>query len=1226
MHAPHETVATRGAGEHVRLGPFASRFRIERVLGSGGYGTVYRALDEVQRRRVALKVPHTLDARALLALKEEFRSLAGISHPNLVAFHELFVGPEQSFFTMDLVRGVDCVRWIERAGPAAIHDVVRGLASGLEALHAARIVHRDLKPSNAWVDTNGVPVLLDFGLARAFDRDVTAETLAGTPAYLAPELLRGAQPSPASDLYALGVVMYEMVVGRPPFEGSSMAVLGQKLLGGPVRVKETRASGLAELVPVIESLLDADPERRPSASEIVRVALRDLAPSRSSAGALPFVGREAELASLERALAQAQRGEPRVVFLEGPAGIGKSTLVDRFVARIAAPDVLVLRGRCSEHEAVPFKALDALVDALARRLRDDDELREEVPDLEALALVAEAFPVFGQVLAELETAPPPPRRAAEAQERRRRAARALAEVLGSIARKRALVLVIDDLHWADEDGASVLCETLGALGAARVLLLALHRDGVEREPLARIRTLDRPTAGVAGASALVTERLVVPPLSPAEAHALLGSSVAGTVEREVLEAAAGSPFLLETLGAARTLGRATVPSSVTEGLGADLVTRAVAARMEALAPSARAVLEAVCAAGHAIAHDVVAEALGVDVDVAALRALGAARLVRTAPALQRGGAMEIEAYHDRLREVVLTLIEPPRRSALHAALARVFVSRTDADPMWACMHLEASGQLERAARYAEEGAHRAAQSLAFVRAAELYRFALAHHAPDDARARSLEVALAEALANAGRGREAADAFLVASKRAPELASQHELARRAAEQYLRAGFFHEGVQHLEAVLEAAGIEPRRTPLRAVVSLVRNRIWLRRRGLDVPDVARSEPDPAERRRIEVLRSGAVGLSVVDSIRSADLMSEALRRSLANGDRAGLGAALSWWAAFIANEGGPAEQGTRAILEAARREIDAHGDAYGRGCFEAASGLTEFHLGAFGTARAHFEKGLRIFEQETRGTTKEASTLHIFHHATLAIDGRLGELARRTDERVRISESRGERYALVNYRQGLMILRWLASDRPDLAEHDLERAMEHFDIDGFVVQHWFDAWGRIATLLYRGRAGQARRVWVATRRRLLASLLVRTQFTRVHSYALEAMTAAAVLAEGDASAAERARLRAWARVAIRWIAAEDRAWTAALARLLEACLLGAEGAEDEARAVLASAVPALERSELGLYAALARHHLGANEVVDRQRAAEWAAREGVVDLDRLARGLLPGFRPRA
>lgn len=1223
------------------LGPFASRFEIEAVLGRGGYGTVVRALDRKQGRKVALKLPHVADAQSLLAIKREFRVLAGVSHPNLVAFHELFVGPSEWFFSMELVRGMDVVQWVERAGAASLVELARGLALGLAHLHALGILHGDLKPSNAWVDARGTPVLLDFGLSRHGAAQASSERLAGTLGFLAPELFAGASPSPASDLYALGVLLVELLSGRPAFEGSGAEIVGRKLLGPPPDLERLRSRAPAELVAIAEALVSTDPKPRPSAAEIAarlgqRVAPASIAPAESGA----LLGRARELAALAAARARVERGAPELVFVEGPAGIGKTTLLDRFASTAARDGLLVLRARCSEHESVPFQALDGAVDALATQLVAEDALREAISEPGALRAVAALFPVFDEVVAACdEGLAPEVQDAVAAPERRRLAARALASVLADASRVRAVVMIVDDAHWADEDGARLLEELLEALSGVAVLVVIGHRSGESHQPLSVLLRLERERARPGRRrleGRLRVSRIVVAPLEASDARSMLASVLAPEVDARdrasdaarrdaLVEAAAGSPFLLEAvaLAGADRIAALDVPAE-------RLLERAVGARLEALDADARRLFEVVCLAGRPIPHELVAEALGVEADVLALRRLVAARLIRTAPVLERRGDARVrdialEPYHDHLRRLVREGLDEEQRARLHRAIARALRARArggdeDGALLWQCLHLRGAGELVSAARLASEGAWRSARALAFAQAAELFGFAIAHHEGDREERRRMEVARAEALANAGRGRDAAEQYLRAAEQAA-IEHEHELLRRAAEQLLRAGYYAEGTRILEEVLRAADVRIRRTPLHAIASLVTHRRWLARHGLVPPHAAREAP-PAALRAIDALASGAMGLSVVDSIRSADMMSEALRRTLEVGARGRLGASLSWHAAFAANEGGPSERTTRSILARAKEETEAHGDAYARGCLAAASGMTEFHLGHFGAARECFERGIHVFERETHGTTKETSTLHIFHHATLALAGRLDELSRRTEERERISEARGERYALVNFRQGLMILRWLAADEPARAEEDLALAMRGLEVPGFVVQHWFDVWGRVVVLLYRQRPEEARALWESARGRVLGSLLLRTQFTRVQSYALEAFTAAARLERGGLGPLARARVGAWGRAAIARALSEDRAWARALGGVLEACLLGAYGERSRARDRLEPLVAELDRTELGLYASLVGHQLGASDEAHAARARRWAEEEGVVRLPALAAAIVPGL----
>lgn len=1168
------------------LGRYATRFELESRLGAGANAVVFRAFDRTRGAQVALKVPHAGHAAALLALKDEFRTLAAMSHANVVAFHELFVTDDAWFFTMQLVRGVDALSHVRAAGQGSAVPVLEGLAAGLAALHAEGILHRDLKPSNAWVSRDGVPVLLDFGLALdgAPGSGIAA---AGTPAYLAPELAHGAKPSTQTDVYALGVLAHEMVLGARPSEDDA-----GRLADRAPHVPEA----LADL---IESMLDRRPERRPSAAAIHGALGGTRAPADGRRIVRPLPDRDGLASALAHDLSVKERGRPVVRFVHGPAGIGKTALLERALEmRAAQPSPpLLLRARCSEHERVPFAALDPVVDHLARHLASDDRLRASIPEPSELARIAEAFPVMQTVIELLESPPAAPPRISDPWERRERLGRALALVTAHVSTFRGVVIAIDDLQWADEDGVSLLRDVLRGLGDARVAIVATHRD--EAHTLGPLRSLEH---------AADVGSIAVPALSRRDASALAEALGADAATAEALvHDSAGSPFLLETL--ALDTGAATRPADETPDARA---RHAIARRLASLAPAGRAVLETVCVAAHPLALDVAARAAGTTNDLGTMRALANARLLRSQPSSD-GGA-EVEAYHDRLREIVVAAMDDAARGRVHVALARALEHRPGAHPMHVCLHLAGAGELERAATFAETGARRAAAALAFARAADLFRFALAHRS-NDARAAELGTLLGDALANAGRGHEAARAYLDAAGVETDAGRRLDLRRRAAEHQLRSGFFAEGTRSIESVLRDTGVAVRRSPREAFVSLVRNRMWLDRH-LGAP--TRTIEDPSEIQRIDACFSAAVGLSVVDSIRSADLMTEALRRSIAIGDRRRLAASLGWYAAFVANGGARAEPTTRAILARAKAMNESEGDAYARGCYEAASALCEFHLGNFARARDACARADAIFVNETVGTTKELSTVHTFDLAALAQHGRLRELALRLEMLERVSEARGERYALSNYRQGLMILRWLAADDPARARSDLALALADFDARGFVVQHWFDLWGRVTTDLYEGHASRARALYRRTRGRVLRSLLVRTQWVRVHLMALDAATAIACMEEGSA----RAHHAPWVQLLLARMRSEDRPWTRALASAFAACARAARGDVDGGRRDLARAIPELDAAELGLYAGAAHALLAPHDPIHRAASEVWATRERVARPDLLARALLPGF----
>ena len=408
---PEKSSKQVGAGATRKERLAGGRFVIERRLGTGGMGSVYAAYDQERAQHVALKTLHQRrDGEAFYAFKREFRTLADVAHPNLVSLYELFADDRQCFFTMELVDGVDFLTHVrpESTGldPERLTEALRQLADGVRALHAAGKLHRDLKPSNVLVTFEGRIVLLDFGMALDYQQRFEPESFetgfAGTLAYMAPEQANGETSTPATDWYAFGSMLFEALTGRVPFEGSLVQILNRKLRGEAPDPLELGADE-GPLTDLCRRLLLRPPDARPSAHEVWSLLQGDSAQeadaSPDAPGSLPaldpadpgqasgsldalsqelgpwtptLVGRDAELASLEAAWARTRQGRSAVVYVHGTSGMGKTALVDTFLhglrERLArsGEQPKILAGRCYEHERVPYKALDGVVDSLSR--------------------------------------------------------------------------------------------------------------------------------------------------------------------------------------------------------------------------------------------------------------------------------------------------------------------------------------------------------------------------------------------------------------------------------------------------------------------------------------------------------------------------------------------------------------------------------------------------------------------------------------------------------------------------------------------------------------------------------------------------------------------------------------------------------------------------------------------------------------------------------------------
>jgi serine/threonine-protein kinase len=268
----------RGRGVDAQFAPgtiVAGRYRIASILGAGGMGEVYRADDTKLGQTVALKfLPARLerDPVLLARLHDEVRLGRQIAHPNVCHLYDIVEWDHAHFVAMEYVDGEDLSRLLRRIGrlaPDKAVDFARGIAAGLAAAHAKGILHRDLKPANIMIDSRGEARIMDFGLALAAGED--DGTISGTPAYMAPEQLEGEPASAQSDLYALGLVMYELFTGRRAHGARTM----------PERIRDitseivTPSNLIRDIDPMVERVilrcLSADPAQRPaSAREVIQ--------------------------------------------------------------------------------------------------------------------------------------------------------------------------------------------------------------------------------------------------------------------------------------------------------------------------------------------------------------------------------------------------------------------------------------------------------------------------------------------------------------------------------------------------------------------------------------------------------------------------------------------------------------------------------------------------------------------------------------------------------------------------------------------------------------------------------------------------------------------------------------------------------------------------------------------------------------------------------------------
>lgn len=822
----------------------AGRFEINGFLGRGTRKRVYLARD--RERDGALTAVSTFNTEGMAETaqarsRREVEAMTTLGeHPHLVSVVASGEDGPRPFIASEYMPGGDLGDLLasrpERRLPVErAVAIATDVAAGLEHAHRKGIVHRDIKPANVWLDSAGSAQLGDFGLAAgpASSREGVERMVVGTAAYLPPEQAIGRPTDERADLYSLGALLYEMLAGEPPFPGDDpVTIISRHLSAEPVPPSRRNPDVSPELDSLVLRLLAKSPADRPAGAaelqaELARVDLEagtgeatpEATPLEDLAGGV-FVGREEELESLKEIFEGALAGQGGVALIEGEPGIGKTRLAQELVTYARVRGALVLSSACHEAETAP--AYWPFAQAIRAYVREADpvglawQLGADGPE------VARLVPELRERVPSIPAAPP-----LEGQESRFRFFEAIAGLLIGISSSRPLVLVLDDLHWADSSSIELLRFLAHRIAGNPLLLIGAYRP---EEAAAR----GNLTRAFAELDAVPNRRQLV--LNGLSGEAIgrffeltAGEAAAPELLEEIAEQTGGNPFFVgEVVRLIVAEGELGSP----QGAGLRVphgVREAVRRRIGGLPGQARQALEAAAVIGREFDPRLVAAVLDRPVD-AELDQARAARIVEAA----RGADGNQLFAHAVFREALYEGVESDRRAQLHvravAGIERLHAGDLDPQlPALARHSIESAplGSAQKAFDYVLAAGRQAAGQLAHADAAEHLERALQVWPRTDATEElALRLELGEEMTRCGRFTDARKTLLECA----ELARTGGDAARLAEAAIALGAIAETgktdrelASLCEEALELLGEDDPATSSRVLSVLAQEQIW-------------------------------------------------------------------------------------------------------------------------------------------------------------------------------------------------------------------------------------------------------------------------------------------------------------------------------------------------------------------------------------------------------------------
>lgn len=1120
-----------------------------------------------------------------------------------------------------------------------LRDALGQLGSGIKALHDAGMLHRDIKPSNVLVRSDGHVLLLDFGLISQMTPSLTLEHLqkarrnrggqfVGTPHYMSPEQAMGMTIGPASDWYAVGAMLYEVLTGRRPVEGGTpLQILLRKQSVRPPHVLELADDAPEDLAELCMRLLARQPASRAGYADIV--ATLGQSPARTSgmrravsrSESRPFVGRAQHLAtmrlSLERSSEERQAAFVNVV---GPSGMGKSALVRQFLRSVSqdSPDVLILEGRCFENETVPYKALDQLVDWLGRYLEllPPEDL-DGFAEIEGLSALARLFPSLERVPV-IEAAVEATPALRDASQQRRLAFEALRQCFQFLGSDRQLLLYIDDVQWGDEDSAALIEHVMRAPDAPPILLLTSFREeDLETSPFL-IAFLEHQNQS---SEQIRLETLRVGALEDAEAAQLAQILLANEPDMappkahldRIAQEAAGNPLFIDEL--ARYMRNHSQPSSGLTELGEVLYKR-----IAQLPEGARRLLEVISVAGQPLERQIARALARLEgEEQSALALLRTELLVRQSSDASSEG---LETYHARIRETVVSRMDAELRVGMHSDLAQVLSEREGHDPELVARHYIAAERSRDAVPYLWRAAEHASSVLAFERAARLWEMTLEYGEWSAREKCEINARLGEVLGYLGRGAASARAYQEARSHAEDRALARQYERLAGEQLLRGGRFEEGREILEGLLEELRVRMPRRGAFLLAELLALRARVAWRGLAVKPS--KEISDEKRERLDICWVAAQMLSALDLKAGAYFGALHLLDALDSGDPSHACLSLALEATHLSGAARTRARGEE-LLKTGRQLVEAEDvSSYAEAFLAFGEGMSAYLGADWRQGLERMREAEHILETRCQGVVWELDGSRLYQFFCLEMMGEFEPFVERLPHLLDEALQRDDLLYTTNWK--LWSYRGhLANDDPDRARRVLDGAIEDFGQESFLIQHLWYMVGAVNTALYQGQPERAFALLDERRQALKGSLLLQNEMIAIFHDDLE-MRAGLACMNASQDAREQKKARSHAERYMRALEKNNNPLAGPLAALGSAqfawasgerktCVELLEQAEERARA---------SRCDLHLHAILywRAQILGKSARASLSAAEQWFTEHGVTNPRSMVCCLIPLF----